>query len=133
MATMKTPNFEVPEQMREFAETSVDKARSAFDEFMASAQKAASTVEESTTAMQSGAVDLSRKAMSFAEENVANSFDFAQKMIRARDPQEILQLQTEFLRSQMTALGEQTRAMGEAATKTASDAAKSASEMVKPK
>ena len=38
MSTDKT-GFEVPEQMREFAEKSVDQARKAFDDFMGATHK----------------------------------------------------------------------------------------------
>ena len=133
MASSKTPGFEIPEQMRAFAEAGVEKARAAFDEFMSAAQKATASMEESTTTVQSGAVEMKKKAMSFAEENVETAFEFAQKMGQARDPQEIVQLQADFLRRQMTALGEQTRVLGETVTKTVADAAKMASDMVKPK
>ena len=57
--------------------------------------------------------------MSFAEQNVANSFEFAQKLVRAKDIQEVMTLQQEFLQSQMKAMSEQAKDIGSAATKTA--------------
>ena len=60
-----------------------------------------------------------------AERNVANSFDFAQKIVRAKDVQEVMRLQTEFVKAQMEALSEQARELGTAATKAATDQAKS--------
>jgi hypothetical protein len=50
------------------------------------------------------------KAMSFAENNVNAAFDLAQKLVRAKDVNEVLALQSEFAKSQMAAM--QTQAKG---------------------
>ena len=47
--------------------------------------------------------------MTFAERNIAAAFDVAQRLARAKDPQEMAQIQQEFLRSQMQALSEQAK------------------------
>ena len=39
------PNFQVPEEMRDFAEKSVEQARKAFDGFLGAAHKAIDSVE----------------------------------------------------------------------------------------
>ena len=117
-------NFEVPTQMRQFAEQSLEQARKAVDGFMTAAQKAVTTAEAQASAAQSGAQDIGHKAMSFAEQNVANSFDFAQKLVRAKDMQEIMALQQEFLQSQMKAMSEQAKDLGSAAGKNATEAMK---------
>jgi len=73
---------------------------------------------------QSGAKDVGQKAMGFAEQNIANSFEFAQKLVRAKDLQEVMALQQEFLASQMKAMSEQAKDLG-AAGKSAMASAKS--------
>jgi phasin len=115
-------NFDVPTQLRQFAEQSLEQARKAVDGFMDAAQKAVTTAESQATVAQSGAKDIGQKAMTFAEQNVANSFDFAQKLVRAKDMQEIMALQQEFLQSQMRAMSEQAKDLGSAASRTATDA-----------
>jgi len=117
--------FEIPEQMRDFAEKSVDQARKAFDDFMNVTQQAVSKVEDSASAVQSGTTDVNRKALTFAEEQVDAAFKFAQEMVRAKDMEEIMSLQQNYLRSQMETLGEQARDISDTATKAAQDAAKS--------
>jgi phasin len=120
-------NFDVPTQMRQFAEQSVEQAKKAVDGFMTAAQKAAATVETQAATAQSGAKDMGQKAMSFAEQNIANSFDFAQKLVRAKDVQEVMALQAAFVKAQMQAMSEQAKELGTtatAATKAAMDAAK---------
>ena len=54
--------------------------------------------------------------MSFAEQNIANSFEFAQKLVRAKDIQEVMALQQEYLQTQMKAMSEQAKDLGSAAT-----------------
>ena len=58
-------------------------------------------VEASAEAAQSGAREINRKAIGFAEKNVNAAFDFAQRLVRAMDPKEIVQLQQEFLKQQV--------------------------------
>jgi phasin len=65
-----------------------------------------------------------KKAMTFAEQNVANSFEFARKLVRAKDVQDILRLHSEFIRAQMEALSSQAKELGEAASRAAKDAGK---------
>src|SRR5262249_2076792 len=69
-----------------------------------------------------GARDVGKKAMTFAEQNVANSFAFAQKLVRARDVQEVLRLHSEFIREQMETLSNQAKELGDAASRAATDA-----------
>jgi phasin len=120
-------NFEVPTQMRQFAEQSVEQARKAVDGFMTAAQKAVATAEAQTATAQSSAKDVGAKDMSFAEQNIAKSFEFAQKLVRARDMQEVMALQQEYLQSQMKAMSEQAKDLGAAASKGAIDSAKPSS------
>jgi phasin len=109
----KIPGFDVPPEMRAFAEKSVEQAKTAFDNYMNQATKAMGTVESQTDAATTGARDVGRQALGFAEENVAAAFAFAEKLVRARDPQEIMQLQSEFAKETMQKLADQSKAMGE--------------------
>jgi hypothetical protein len=43
------PKFEIPTEMRQVAEKSLEEARKAFDGFIAAAQKAAAEIEEQAT------------------------------------------------------------------------------------
>src|SRR4051812_32134414 len=65
--------FEIPKELRSMAEASFDQARKAFETFLSSAQQAASSLEGRNEAVRVGAKDLSVKAISFAEKNVASS------------------------------------------------------------
>ncbi|WP_319530756.1 phasin [uncultured Cohaesibacter sp.] len=122
---MKAPEgFEIPTQVREMAEKGVEQARKAYDEFLAAANDAATKVEGSAETMRNGAADLNKKAISAAEESMNASFDLATNLVKAKDLQEVLELQTKYVQSQMQRFGEVAREMGEAATKAAVDATK---------
>jgi len=124
MANDPTWNFDVPTQMRQFAEQSVEQAKKAMDGFLTAAHKTAVTLETQANTAQAGAKDAREKVMSFAEENINNSFDFAQKLVRAKDIQEVMALQQEFLKQQMQTMQAQAKDLGSAATKAAADIAK---------
>jgi phasin len=111
--------FEVPADMRAMAEKSVEQARVAFNTFMAAAQEAVATFEGQTKAAQAGAKEISEKALGYAERNVANTFAFAERIVRAKDAHEFLRLQTEFVQSQMKEFAEQAKELGESAGKMA--------------
>jgi phasin len=119
MAQERMPSFEIPAEMRQMAEQSVEQARKAFEGFITAAQQAVTTVEGQAAAAQVGAKDVGRKAMTFAGQNMATSFDFVQKLLRAKDVQEVLRLQSEFIRAQMEALSGQARELGESVSKAA--------------
>ena len=67
--------------------------------------------------MQAGAKEAGELAMRFAERNVASAFEFAEKLVRAKDPQEVAKLHADYARSQMEALSEQAKEMGQKAAK----------------
>ncbi len=104
--------YEIPAEMRDFAEKSVAQARKAFEGFMGAAQKAASTVDSTTHVAQTQAKDISSKAVSYAEQNITAAFDHAERLTRAKDVQEVMSLQAEFLRSQMANFQSQLKEFG---------------------
>jgi phasin len=112
---LKNPmaNFEISTEMRNHAEQSVEQAKKAFDDFITAAQKAVTAFEGQAAGAKASAKNTGEKAMAFAEKNVATSFEFAQKVVRAKDIQELMQLQTEFVKTQMPAFVEQARALGQ--------------------
>ena len=54
----------------------------------------------------------------------AATFDFAQKLMHAKDASEVMGLQSEFLSGQMKALSTQVQELGQSAAKIVVDAAK---------
>lgn len=117
MATNSGANFEIPAEMRAFAEKSMEQTKQAFDSFLAAAQHAVNTAGTQVASAQSGAKEAGGLAMKFAEQNIAASFEFAQKLVRAKDPQEVLALHAEYASQQMSVLSEQAKELSRQAAK----------------
>jgi phasin len=121
---MQPTRFEIPEQMRQAAEQTVGQARKAVEQFLDATQKAVAGAEGSARTMGAGAADLSRQSLAFVEQNIAASFELAQRLVQARTIEEVAALQQEFLRRQLSAASEQGKALGEMASSTAKEATK---------
>lgn len=124
MAKDPFEQFAIPSDMRSFAEQSVAQARKAFEGFIDAANQAVGQMRGRAEAAHSGAAELAHKSMGYAEQNVAATFDFAQKLMRANSPSELMALQAEYLSHQMQALSTQVQELGQSAAKIVVDAAK---------
>jgi len=98
--------YEIPAEIRDLTAKSVEDARKAFGSFIEAAHKATAQAEGTANALQSSAKDVSAKALSFTEANLKAAFDHAQKLIQAKDPQEILAHQSEYVKKQLAAMEE---------------------------
>jgi hypothetical protein len=67
-----------------------------------------------------GEADQAKTFRSYVERNVAASFEFSDKLLHAKDFQDIVRIQTEFFQTQLRALTEQNKALGDKADTTAS-------------
>ena len=114
--------FEVPPEMVAMAEQSFEQARRAFDQFVNAAHSTMTAMTDQSRQAQSGGKEVAGKIMSFAEQNVANAFAYAEKLVHAKDPQTLLQLHSEYVQTQMKALSEQAQAVAQAAGQAAMDA-----------
>jgi len=121
---MSDDRFEIPKDMKSMAEASFEQARKAFEHFLASAQQTANTIEGKGATVRTGAKDISARAITFAEKNVAASLDYAQQLLHAKDLGDVMRLHSEYVQSQMKALAEQASEMGQIMTQTAMEAAK---------
>jgi phasin len=125
--------YEVPTEMREFAEKSVEQARKAFDGFIGAAQKAVDTAHGSAESARLNAQDVTRKAMCYAETNVSAAFELAQKLVKSKDLTEVMEHQSEFVKAQMAALQTQLKEMGAAVQDVATKATETVTKATKTK
>ena len=109
---MANPPFEIPNELRDFAERSVDQARKAFEGFVTVAQKAAGTVDTAGATTASNVKSVGAHVLGYAEQNVNAAFDLAHKLVKVKDPQEAFNLQSEYLKSQLAVLQEQAKGIG---------------------
>src|SRR5262249_942504 len=104
-----TDRFEIPPEMRAFAEQSIAQPRQALHGYIAAAHNAVWAFEGHAETARMGARDVTEKAISFAQQNIASSFELAQQLMAAKDVQEVLKLQADYVRKQMQVLTEQAR------------------------
>jgi phasin len=99
---MIEPKLEVPTELRDLAEKTIDQAERAFGMFFDAANKSVASVSTPGT-------EISKQALSFTEQNMKAAFEHARKLVHATDLQQAMQIQSEFLRSQFTNAGEHMR------------------------
>ena len=78
--------------MRAMAEQNLNQSKAAFDGLLTIARSVIRGVDQQAAFI--------RDSMSFAEETLENTFDFAHKLVRMKEPHELGQLQTEFVSRQ---------------------------------
>ena len=124
MAKEPFEQFAMPNEVRAFVEQSVAQARVAFDGIASAANQAVSHWQGQAHAARAGASEIAHKSMAYAEQNMAATFDFAQKLMHAKDPGEVMRLQQEYIARQMQTISSQTQELGQSAAKIVMDAAK---------
>ncbi|SRR6266446_5064180 len=78
--------------MRAIAEQNLNQSKAAFESLLTIARNAASGVDQQAAFI--------RDSMLFADETLENTFDFAHKLVRMKEPQEFARIQTEFVSRQ---------------------------------
>jgi phasin len=109
---MTNPPFEIPNELRDFAERSVEQARKAFEGFVSVAQKTIGAADDAAETAQKNAKSVGAQALTFTEQNINAALDLAHKLVQAKDPQEAFALQSEFLKSQLASLQAQAKEIG---------------------
>ena len=85
----------------------MEQARSAVDNYFTFVQKIISSYP-------SGGTELGEKLKSFAQKNIAVTYEFVQKLSHAKNFNDIIRIQTEFVQTQLESFGEQAKSIGEA-------------------
>jgi phasin len=114
---MTEPKLEVPAELRDLAEKTIDQAEKAFGMFFDAANKSVASIPGPGTA-------ISKQALSFTQQNMRAAFEHARKLVHATDLQQAMQIQSEFLRSQFTNAGEHMRQITGEVMSAAKEAAK---------
>jgi phasin len=128
--------FEVPEQMRAFAEKGVSQARDSYAKFKDVAESNNSAIEAMFTNAGKGASEYSHKLMEIMKANTSATLDFAQELIGVKSPSEAMELWTSHARKQFEALTAHAKELAELSQKVATDTVEpikaSASKLFKP-
>jgi hypothetical protein len=88
--------------MRALAEQNLNQSKAAFEGILAMARSAAHGLDRQTCA-------ICEHSIAAAEQTLENAFDFAHKVVRIKEPQELVQLQSDFISRQSQVLGDQAK------------------------
>jgi hypothetical protein len=88
------------------AEQNLNQSKAALEEFLTISRNAVRGVDRQAAA-------ICENSFSLAEETLSNTFDFANKLVRMKEPQEFAHIQSEFLSRQAQVLGDQTKELGQ--------------------
>jgi phasin len=115
--------FQMPEQVRAFAEKGVSQAREGYSKLKEAAEAHSGTVEAVMSTATKGATDYSAKLLDIARTNTNAGFDFMQSMIGFKSPSAAMELISAFAKSQVETLTGQTKELAEMGQKIATDTA----------
>jgi phasin len=128
--------FEVPEQMRAFAEKGVSQARDNYAKFKDVAEAHNGTIEAVFSTVSKGASDYSAKLMEIMKANTTATLDFAQALIAVKSPSEAMELWSSHAKKQFEAFTANTKDLAELTKKVATETAEpikaSASKLFQP-
>ena len=113
--------FEVPEQMRAFAEKGVSQARDNYAKFKDAAETHNGTIEAVFTSASKGASAYSAKLLEFFKANTTSSLDFAQELFGVKTPAAALELWTSQARKQFETFSAQAKELTELSQKVATE------------
>jgi hypothetical protein len=77
-------------------------------------------LKKTVASAPSGGTEFGEKVKACAEQNISATQEFVRELSYAKDIQDMLRIQMEFMRSQLEAFGEQAKDLGEAYMKAAS-------------
>ena len=91
---------------RELAEQSLDQSKVVLDGLFKVTRKMAEEFDDQALAIREHSTALTEKTLS-------NTFDFGRKLTRLREPQELVELQSEFISRQSQTVADQTKELGQ--------------------
>jgi phasin len=113
--------FQLPEQVRAFAEKGVSQARENYAKLKDAAETHNGTIEAVFTTASKGATDYSAMLFDFVKTNTAAGFDFAHSLIGAKTLPDMMEMWTSHAKQQVETLTAQTKELTELTQKVAAD------------
>jgi len=100
------PKAKEPLQSGQTAEQITEQTKGAMENYF-------NWFQNATSALPWGSTNLNRILVSHAIRNVTTTFEFVQKLSQAKDFQDVVQIQTEFMNAQLHSFNEQAKIIGE--------------------
>ncbi|HEY0569090.1 MAG TPA: phasin [Xanthobacteraceae bacterium] len=113
--------FEVPEQMRAFAEKGVSQARDSYAKFKDVAETHNGTIEAVFTTASKGASEYTAKLMEMMKAGTTANLDFAQALIGVKSPSEAMELFSSHAKKQYETFTAHSKELAELTQKVATE------------
>jgi hypothetical protein len=114
--------------LNENADRAIQQAGQAVEQTMAQTRGAMDQyfnfIQQAFSSSPFGGSELTEKMRSFTAENIASAQNLVQKLGQAKDFQDAMQIQTEYMQTQFEKFGEQTRSLAESFTTATTGAVK---------
>jgi hypothetical protein len=102
-------------------EQNLNQSKAIFEGLLTIARNAVRTMDQQSSA-------ICEHSIAVAEQTLSNAFDFSHKVLRVKHPQELAQMQSEFVTRQAQVLGNHTKELGQRMTQGASDTSEATQE-----
>jgi hypothetical protein len=93
--------------MREITEQNLNQSKAAMETLLW-------VTKQTVSGMDHQASGVCKSSMRIAEETLSNTFDFAHKLVHAKDMQELARIQADFVSRQAQVVGDETKNWGKA-------------------
>ena len=103
--------------IRELTERNLDQTKAAVESLLTITRKAVDDADRQASVIR-------ERSLSLAHETFANAFEFVHQALHVREPQQLVQLQSEFVSRQAQALGDQAKELGQAMVQGTNDLAR---------
>jgi phasin len=121
--THTTDPFEVPEQVRAFAEKGIAQARDNYAKFKEVAEGGNGAIEAAFGAASKGVHAYSAKLLGFGQANTNAGFDFLQELVGAKSLSDATEVWSSHARRQFGVFADQTRELTQLAQEIATETA----------
>jgi hypothetical protein len=92
--------------VRAIGEQNLNQSKAALEGLLTIARNAVPSLDRQSSA-------ICEHSIAATEQTLSNAFDFAHKVIRIKEPQELIHIQSDFVTRQAQVLGEQTKELGQ--------------------
>ena len=100
--------MQVTKWMRNMTDQLLDQSKTMWEDSLTTARQAFDGAEQQAS-------EIRGRLLSLTESTLGNSFEFAHKVVQARSPQELLELESEFISRQAQLFAEQSKNLTESA------------------